>query len=456
MAHGVFHKELGAINLSELDLNVREDRLLWESLYGKTVKGDLECLECRENDPGCPRWMFLRLWKGRPVAVHYSTGIRHASQPESPRHRALKERIARAAETAGFSADLEACGPDGRRRTDVLVHGENGLQLGCEVQLSYETAPAVVKRTDIARADGLSPLWTTDDRSAPLIERAPWARIDRLPLEAFSAGNALLVRGGVKDLKLKKCDSHNPLPCPDRGYGRCNQWHGTWAPTLGMHLDRLIAATAAQEYVPLYVPAQPGRRNRASHLWVTAQDHERYLDATSDTLAEPEPGNVDDHDPADPTRIPLSRACSYQQRQEDVERRGRTPRDTTALLPAGITLPHPSEPVPPPAQPVALPAPSAPTQAARPGGAAHTLPPQRSGPATPSPYPPPPASRPDSTPPAVRTAPRPQQDRRAAAVRLGCATEQVGPCASCRELAHRYGPGGNPLCAACRGRLPGC
>lgn len=84
MAHGVFHKELGPINLSELDLNVREDRLLWESMYGKTAKGDLECLECRENDPGCPQWMFLRLWKGRPVAVHYSTDRRHPTAPLRP------------------------------------------------------------------------------------------------------------------------------------------------------------------------------------------------------------------------------------------------------------------------------------------------------------------------------------------------------------------------------------
>ncbi|MFC8918328.1 hypothetical protein ACFT5C_21410 [Streptomyces sp. NPDC057116] len=66
-----------------------------------------------------------------------------------------------------------------------------------------------------------------------------------MPLEAFSRGNARLVRGGVKGLKLKKRDSRDPPPSPDRGYGRCNQWHGTWAPTLGMHLDRLIGATAA-------------------------------------------------------------------------------------------------------------------------------------------------------------------------------------------------------------------
>ncbi|MGI5485077.1 hypothetical protein [Streptomyces lavendofoliae] len=134
MAHGVFHKELGAINLSDLDLDVREDRRLWESLYGRTVKGDLECLECRENDPGCPQWMFLQLRKGRPIAVHYTTGIRHPTAPESPRHKALKERIARAAQNAGFTAELEARAQDGRRRTDVLVHGEDGLQLRCEGQ----------------------------------------------------------------------------------------------------------------------------------------------------------------------------------------------------------------------------------------------------------------------------------------------------------------------------------
>ncbi|MEV5141658.1 hypothetical protein AB0K71_33490 [Streptomyces syringium] len=173
MAHGVFHKELGEINLSELDIHDPEDRKLWDSLYGKTRKGDLKCLDCRRNDPECPQWMFLRLWKGRPVAVHYSRDVRHPTAPESPRHLALKERIARTAEKAGYSAELEARAPDGRRRTDVLVHGDNGLKLGCEIQLSYATAPSVAKRSDIARSDGLSPLWTTDDVSAPLIDRAP-------------------------------------------------------------------------------------------------------------------------------------------------------------------------------------------------------------------------------------------------------------------------------------------
>ncbi|WP_199819349.1 hypothetical protein [Streptomyces sp. NRRL S-378] len=53
----MFHKELGEINLSELNLDDLEDRRLCESLYGKTKKGDLECLDRRRRDPGCPQWM---------------------------------------------------------------------------------------------------------------------------------------------------------------------------------------------------------------------------------------------------------------------------------------------------------------------------------------------------------------------------------------------------------------
>lgn len=48
-------------------------------------------------------------------------------------------------------------------------------------------------------------------------------------------------------------------------------------------------------------------------------------------------------------------------------------------------------------------------------------------------------------PPAAGPGSRLRQERRAAAARLGCATEQVGPCASYQELVHRYGPGGNPV-----------
>ncbi|MFH8483679.1 hypothetical protein [Streptomyces sp. NPDC018055] len=31
---------------------------------------------------------------------------------------------------------------------------------------------------------------------------------------------------------------------------------------------------------------------------------------------------------------------------------------------------------------------------------------------------------------------------------------QTGPCATCQQPTHRYGHGGNPLCASCRAKLP--
>jgi hypothetical protein len=35
-------------------------------------------------------------------------------------------------------------------------------------------------------------------------------------------------------------------------------------------------------------------------------------------------------------------------------------------------------------------------------------------------------------------------------VPLTCPPEYAGRCARCHAVCHRYGPGGNPLCASCR------
>ncbi|MEU0770578.1 hypothetical protein [Streptomyces albogriseolus] len=53
-----------------------------------------------------------------------------------------------------------------------------------------------------------------------------------------------------------------------------------------------------------------------------------------------------------------------------------------------------------------------------------------------------------TTPTATET---PQQ----AALRLGCGTSQVGRCATCQSFCQRYGPGGSPLCPACKSGRPG-
>ncbi|WP_351233824.1 hypothetical protein [Streptomyces sp. NPDC002133] len=442
MAHGVFHTKLGIkINLSLPDLGHPDRPGLWEQLYGKTKRGDLQCLECMERDPGCPQWMYLQVWRGRRRACHFNTGMRHVNAPESPRHKALKERIAVAAGRAGFHAELEACGPDGRRRTDVLVHGDRGLKLGCEIQLSHATAAAVVKRSDIARRDGLSPLWTTDDRTAPLIERTPWARIDRMPWEDISKGNTILVRGGVRRLTMTRCaDPRNPLPCPDRGYGRCAHWHGTWSPAFGVYLDDLIGLTAAGEYVPLYLQRRAGR-SRAAHMWVTASDRQKYLEATGDEPVEPSPGHVDDDQAVEPAPQALDPECSWEPSHREREEREGAVRDAGGAV-RGFTLRNPA---------VA----AAPTPAARPSTFLSYVAEQRRRGGLPLPPPAviPAQSRRVAAAGASPVASQgPVLDRRAAAERLGCGVDQVGPCARCRGLTVRYGAGANTLCPDCRGQ----
>ncbi|MFD6113755.1 hypothetical protein ACFWG0_27100 [Streptomyces yangpuensis] len=149
----------------------------------------------------------------------------------------------------------------------------------------------------------------------------------------------------MKNLNLVRCDSRSPIPCPDRADGRCNQWHGTWAPTRGIHIDQLIGATAAGEYVALYLPAQRGRR-RPSHMRVTTKDREQYLDATGETEAARQPGTVDDVEPGAPENLPLSHECSYERRLKEKKRCGSTPRDTGEPVATGITIPAKDTPVP--------------------------------------------------------------------------------------------------------------
>ncbi len=218
--------------------------------------------------------MYVQIKNGKRIAVHHNPSIRHSVHNESPRHKALKERIATAARRAGFEVRLEDEAADGLRRTDVLIRGADGLLLGCEVQVSHITPDKVVKRAVLADRDGIVPMWTVDDAKAAPIDRAPWARIDHLPWELIMAGDSLNVRGGVKTLRMERCDKRRATPCPDRGRGRCGQWHGYWDPTLGLRLDEIITQAGAGELVPLY---QPKKTGGGWHMWVTRDDKIEFL-----------------------------------------------------------------------------------------------------------------------------------------------------------------------------------
>jgi len=252
--------------------------------------------------------MYLQERRGWRLAVHYNPRIAaHDAGYESPKHKALKERIATAAERAGFTVVIEDQASHGKRRTDVLVHGAGGLRLGCEAQLSRITAQTVRRRSEIAVGDGITPLWTTNDPKASLIDQAPWARINDMPWQAISTGRELLVRGGVRELRMYRCDETRPTVCPITRRGRCGKWHGTWE-IHAIQLDDLIGQAAAKQYVPLSVPAA----GKTSWMWVTTTDRDKYLD---NTRSQPQRGNRTPS-PGSDTLFdlgpqPLDRTCRY-------------------------------------------------------------------------------------------------------------------------------------------------
>ncbi len=339
MAFGVFHVALGIeLDLSQPDLGHPTRPTLWDELHHHCKRGMLQCLQCRAERPECPEWMYLRERHGQREAAHFNTAI--AGHGESDAHKALKERIATAAAAGGFESVLEQRAPHGRRRTDVLVRG-NGVLLGCEPQLSPITAQTVRKRTAVAQADGITPMWMTDDRKAQLIDQAPWVRIDRMPWHLYLGDNQIPIRGGVRGLLIERCGRRSGI-CPDRKLGqKCSGWHGYWEPRQLERFDDLIVRAAGADLVPIKQPV--GETGRRAHwFWATAED-----------LAKVEPVAADDTDSGgedplvktvDAVGRVVDRYCRYQQRpRRDGHRREEKQERPPAAIPVRLR-PETTEP----------------------------------------------------------------------------------------------------------------
>lgn len=224
--------------------------------------------------------MTLRERDGKRQSVHLNPKAKaNHRASESPRHLALKERIATAAKRGGFAAEIEESSSDDDLRSDVLIHGADGSLLGCEVQISPQSAPRTRARSENSREHGITPLWTTVDPKAELINQAPWTRVDNQPPEMVRAGTELLVRGGARELVTYRCDHTLPTPCPELGRGRCGRLHGRWELKLGLMFDDLIVHAAAQEWMPL----ERSRGRGSEWMWVPAADAARFADAQAET-----------------------------------------------------------------------------------------------------------------------------------------------------------------------------
>lgn len=343
MARVVYHLELGIIlYLKRRDLGHPNLPGLWERLYAdKTAQQQLRCWANEQIDTGCPGRMHLRQMpiRGGVVirqAVHHPQDRPgHVAAVESDKHKALKERMATAASRAGLSVDVESRAHDGRRRTDVLITDDSGHKLGAEAQVSSLTAGTVRKRTGIARGDGITPLWVTNDPKAPLIDRAPWARIADYPWQAYR-DRELLIYGGVYRIEADRCDRMaTRCPSPKPGQRRCGGWHPRPQLATGVYLDRLIVGAAARDMVDL----QDGRNVR----WVSVDDRQRYWDLTGgppDPAAAEKAAATSGDAPTLFEDGPHSLDCGY--RTGHFEKapwvRSREPSDPPPIVPAKLPL----------------------------------------------------------------------------------------------------------------------
>jgi len=282
--------------------------------------------------------MYLRFRRDQREAVHFNTAI--DGHGESDAHKALKERIANAATNGGFEAIIEQRPRHGRRRTDVLVRG-NGVLLGCEPQLSPITAQTVRKRSAVARADGITPMWMTDNRKAQLIDQAPWVRIDRMPWHLYLSDSQIPIRGGVRGLVIERCGRRTGI-CPDRKLGRrCNGWHGYWEPRQLERFDDLIVRAAGAALVPIRQPVGEARK-RAYWFWATTEDLAKV------EPVEPDGAERDNDDPLIKTvDIPgrvVDRYCTYKERdQGDGHRRQEKPERPAGAIPVRLRSEMPEQ-----------------------------------------------------------------------------------------------------------------
>lgn len=283
MTHRVLDRKLGiTLDLSLPDLGVPEHPGLLDELHNRYDAERLYCVAAsKQGGPACPGFMTIVIERGRPHARHVNIGERSETEPEGDLHKALKDHTAEVVEREGFPFHIEDLAKHGRRKTDITIDGAE-RRIGVEVQLAGITRGSVDKRTEIARTDGLTPLWLVTDANAMPIDRATWQRIEVQSWRDVGTREALPIRGGVRHLVMVPCEWKGHINCPKQGGGRCGGSHGSWAPTGGLYYDDAIVKTASGLLVPLYFEGSDGRRGW--HMWVPPQDKAEFLQGRPEPL----------------------------------------------------------------------------------------------------------------------------------------------------------------------------
>ncbi|MDX2698387.1 competence protein CoiA family protein [Streptomyces ipomoeae] len=311
MANGVWHAGYGIeVNLSLFGLVQPDCPDLLQEVTASVSGRDpqmLECLahhekrECLSEWGGKSPWMFIRRGRvgGRRPLVASHLPITHKATPaESAQHRATKERIVETAGRYGLDAEAEVPVANRRSVSDAVVTGPGGLRIGWEIQYHHLGPSSVHRRSVNAVEDGITPLWVAKDRTASLIGRAPWARVDDMPWKNIIDGKEMVIRGGYRHLGCVsyvdldtsrstyethprslevRSEQRAPLPRQRRRRPLWRDSRDWFVPALCLpqrkpvHIEDLVLQSATGESVPVYVPNR-GNGRAGRHMWVSVDD----------------------------------------------------------------------------------------------------------------------------------------------------------------------------------------
>ncbi|MER5932758.1 hypothetical protein [Streptomyces sp. NPDC002054] len=317
-----------------------------------------------------------------------------------------KERIVETASRYGLGAEAEVPTANRRSISDALVTGPGGIRIGWEIQYHHLSPSSVHRRSVNAVQHDITPLWVAKDRTASLIDRAPWARVDDMPWKNIAGGKEMVIRGGYRYLQVWKCVPSSNRHCLlSDGAGHCGGVHSDWfVPALcepekrAVHLEDLVLESATRESVPVYVPNRgSGRAGR--HMWVPSADCERWRELIGEEEPLPDFPVQEGDDEITFAEQEVDRTCRAGEEGWFVSD-ARPIRDLGQPT-GGFTLAR--------------------------------MPAQR------------------SRNPMLITA----VERAAASAALGCPPWELGPCSECGQLMRRYGRDAAMFCRVCRAVLNG-
>ncbi|QKW15345.1 hypothetical protein [Verrucosispora sp. NA02020] len=284
-------------NLGHPDLVESGDPVLadlWQYIINDRTPGTLECTDGEAN---CPGWLIPVVGPYRHFR-HYNPGESGGPAAKSDEHKAWQEYVVNRTEQHGLTATVEARSRTGRRIQDVHVEGGT-VPLSAEIQVSYIHPSTIARRVELDQTAGDTPLWIANHPLSPAINRAPWSRVAKDTPQRILAGTADLLLGGAMTATWEECGRRHPN-CPATGRRPCGQKHVFLDPTRGLHLDQLVVGAATGQFRP--TRRRDGKSIR--HIWLTADDYERYHDDQAD--------QQDTEDNSDPQLLPNdSTVCRY-------------------------------------------------------------------------------------------------------------------------------------------------